>query len=81
VVSDVLGKAARQMIEALIAGECHPHVLAELALTRMRPKIPELRLALEGGFSDAQVEAETAPSPRRLTCCAPAPASGCGRPG
>ena len=52
VVSDVLGKAARQMIEALIAGERDPHVLAELALTRMRPKIPELRLALEGGFSD-----------------------------
>jgi len=27
-----------------------PGVLAELARTRMRPKIPELRLALEGGF-------------------------------
>jgi transposase len=52
VVSDVLGKAARQMIEALIAGERDPAVLAELALTRMRPKIPDLRLALEGGFSD-----------------------------
>jgi transposase len=51
VVSDVLGKAARQMLEALIAGERNPAVLAELALTRMRPKIPELRLALEGGFS------------------------------
>jgi transposase len=51
VVSDVLGKAARQMIEALIAGERDPAVLAEFALTRMRPKIPELRLALEGGFS------------------------------
>lgn len=25
-------------------------MLAEMALTRMRPKIPELRLALEGGF-------------------------------
>src|SRR3954452_12168604 len=52
VVSDVLGKAARQMLEALIAGERNPAVLAELALTRMRPKIPELRLALEGGFSE-----------------------------
>src|SRR3954469_13888463 len=40
------------MIEALIAGERDPAVLAELALTRMRPKIPDLRLALEGGFSD-----------------------------
>lgn len=52
VVSDVLGKASRRMIEALIAGERDPHVLAEMALNRMRPKIPELRLALEGGFSD-----------------------------
>jgi transposase len=52
VISDVLGKAARQMIEALIAGERDPRALAELALTRMRPKIPELRLALEGGFSE-----------------------------
>src|SRR3954469_17148322 len=51
VACDVLGKAARAMLEALIAGERDPAVLAELALTRMRPKIPELRLALEGGFS------------------------------
>lgn len=50
VVSDVLGKAARRMIEALIAGERDPRMMAEMALTRMRPKIPELRLALEGGF-------------------------------
>jgi transposase len=52
VVSDVLGKAARAMLEELIAGERDPAVLAELARTRMRPKIPELRLALEGGFSE-----------------------------
>jgi transposase len=52
VVSDVLGKAARRMIEALIAGERDPAVLAEMALTRMRPKIPDLRLALEGGFAE-----------------------------
>ena len=52
VVSDVLGKAARRMIEALIAGERDPQVLAEMALTRMRPKIPDLRLALEGGFGE-----------------------------
>src|SRR4051812_42232471 len=49
VVSDVLGKAARAMLEELIAGERDPAVLAELARTRMRPKIPELRLALEAG--------------------------------
>ncbi len=52
VVSDVLGKSARAMLNGLIAGERDPVVLAELARTRMRPKIAELRLALEGGFAD-----------------------------
>jgi transposase len=51
VASDVLGKSARAMLEALIAGERDPAVLADFAQTRMRVKIPELRLALEGGFS------------------------------
>ncbi len=51
VVSDVTGKAARQMIEALIAGERDPAVLADMALTRMRPKIPELRRALGGRWN------------------------------
>lgn len=50
VVSDVLGKSARAMLEALIAGERDVFVLAEMAQTRMRPKIGDLRLALEGGF-------------------------------
>ncbi len=52
VVSDVLGKSARAMLEALITGERDPIVLAEMAQTRMRPKIGDLRLALEGGFDD-----------------------------
>jgi transposase len=51
VVTDVMGKAARRMIEALIAGERDPEVLAEMALTRMRPRIPDLRLALVGRFN------------------------------
>jgi transposase len=51
VVTDVMGKAARRMIEALIAGERYPEVLAQMALTRMRPRIPELRLALVGRFN------------------------------
>ena len=50
VVTDVLGKAARRMLEALMAGERDPEVMADMALTRMRPKIGELRLALEGRF-------------------------------
>ena len=40
------------MLDALIAGERDPEVLAEMARTRMRPKIPELRQALEGRFDD-----------------------------
>ncbi len=52
VVSDVLGKSARAMLQALIGGERDPVVLAEMARTRMRPKIAELRLALEGGFDE-----------------------------
>ncbi|MHB8328196.1 MAG: IS110 family RNA-guided transposase [Acidimicrobiales bacterium] len=51
-VSDVLGKGPRNMIEALIDGERDVDVLAEMALTRSRARIPELRLALEGGFSE-----------------------------
>jgi transposase len=50
VVSDILGVSARQMLEALIAGVRDPDALAELARTRMRPKIPQLRRALEGRF-------------------------------
>jgi len=52
VVTDVLGKASRRMLDALVAGERDPEVLAEMALTRMRPKIPELRQALLGRFND-----------------------------
>jgi len=52
VATDVLGKSCRAMIEALIAGERDPEVLAEMALTRMRPKIVVLREALVGRFDD-----------------------------
>jgi transposase len=52
VVSDVLGVPGRQMLEALIAGERDPKVLAEMAKRRMRSKIPELNLALEGRFGE-----------------------------
>lgn len=52
VVTDVLGKASRRMLDALVAGERDPEVLADMALTRMRPRIPELRLALLGRFDD-----------------------------
>lgn len=52
VASDVLGVSSRRMLEALIAGERDPEVLAEMALTRMRPKVGDLRQALVGRFGD-----------------------------
>ena len=48
--SKVLGRSTRDMIEALIAGERDPVVLADMARTRMRAKIPELQDALVGHF-------------------------------
>ncbi len=50
VVSDILGKSARAMLEALVAGERRPQVLAELALGSMRGKKPLLAEALTGRF-------------------------------
>jgi len=52
VVTDVLGVSGRRMLEALIAGERDPDVLAEMALARMRSKIGTLREALVGRFGD-----------------------------
>src|SRR5262245_29081144 len=52
VASDILGKSGRAMLRALIRGEHDPKALAELAQGRLRAKIPELKLALEGHFSD-----------------------------
>ena len=51
VASKTLTVSGRAMIEALIAGERDPAVLADLALRRMRGKIPALREALTGRFS------------------------------
>jgi transposase len=54
VASDVMGVSGRRMIEAIIAGEQDESVLAEMALKRMRGKIPQLRLALQGQVSEHQ---------------------------
>jgi transposase len=51
VVSDLTGKSARAMLEALIAGERDTVVLAELALGGMRGKRPRLAQALTGRFA------------------------------
>ncbi len=48
VATDVLGKSGRAMLEALMGGEQDAEALAELARGRLRAKLPDLRLALEG---------------------------------
>jgi transposase len=52
VASNVLGVSGRQILGALLAGETNPEQLADLARRRLRSKIPELRLALEGRVRD-----------------------------
>src|SRR2546421_3809606 len=50
VASEVWSASSRKIIEALIAGERNPVVLANLVLGRMRPKIAQLEEALAGHF-------------------------------
>jgi transposase len=54
VASDITGKSATAMIEALIDGERRGQVLADLALGRMRTagKLADLSMALSGRFTD-----------------------------
>jgi transposase len=56
VVSDITGVSARAMIDALIAGERDPRVLAELARGPMRGKRAALVEALTGRFDDHHAE-------------------------
>lgn len=52
VASEILGVSGRAMLAALVAGERDPQVLAELAKGTLRKKIPQLRQALRGKFSE-----------------------------
>ena len=52
VVTDLFGKSPRAMLEALVNGERNPRRLAQLALGRLRNKLPELELSLAGRFSE-----------------------------
>jgi len=51
VASGVWSKSSREMIEAMIAGERDPAVLAEMAKGKMRSKTERLEEALEGNFT------------------------------
>ena len=52
VASDIFGVSGRDMMAAMIAGEREPRVLAQMARSRMRPKIPQLQEAFYGYFTD-----------------------------
>ena len=50
VATDILGKSGRAMLDALVSGTTDPEMLADLALGKLRKKIPALRDALHGRF-------------------------------
>ena len=52
VLSDIHGVSGRAIIEALIAGERRPKVLAELAKGRARARLSDLAEAADGRFTD-----------------------------
>jgi transposase len=56
VASKMTSLSVRDMIDALIAGERDPKVLAQLARKRMRAKIPALEQAFTGSFDDHHAE-------------------------
>jgi transposase len=56
VATDIMGVSGRAMLEALIAGQRDPRVLAELARGRLRGKRAALVQALTGRFDDHHAE-------------------------
>lgn len=50
VATNVLGKSGRAMLAALVEGTTDPEILADLALGKLRRKLPALRQALVGRF-------------------------------
>jgi transposase len=52
VISDIFGVSGRQMLEALIAGQRSPTLLAQMAQGTTRAKIAVLQEALTGHFED-----------------------------
>jgi transposase len=52
VASDLPGKSGRKRLRALLAGERDPVKLADLAEKKLRQKLPQLRAALVGRFTE-----------------------------
>lgn len=51
IATRTLGVSGRMFLEALIAGETNPTILADLAQGRLRAKTEQLRLAFQGNFT------------------------------
>lgn len=54
VATNVMGKSGRDMLEAMAAGDADSAAMAELARGKLRKKLPELKLALEGSIGQHQ---------------------------
>ncbi|MGV7724270.1 IS110 family transposase [Mycobacterium kansasii] len=52
VACEITGVSGRAMLEALIAGQRDPAILADMAKRQLRKKIPALTEALQGRFND-----------------------------
>ena len=52
VASNITGTSSREMLAALVAGERDPAVVADMAHSSLRRKIPDLTEALIGRFDD-----------------------------
>jgi hypothetical protein len=51
-VTHTMGKSGQAMLDAIVSGEDSPERLADLALGKLRSKIPQLQLALDGRIRD-----------------------------
>lgn len=52
VATDVMGVSGRAMLKEIISGQEDPKILADQAKRRLRGKIPQLKLALEGRVTE-----------------------------
>jgi len=52
VATDILGVSGKRMLQGLVDGQKSPEMLANLAQGRMRKKVPELTMALEGKVTE-----------------------------
>ena len=52
VASDIFGTSGTEMLEALVEGKLKPAAMAQFARQKMKEKIPELTLALDGTMTD-----------------------------